>query len=77
MLKKGKVYIPKGEVLRVEVIQLHHNVPVLGYGRIWKITELVTRNYWWLGVIRDIGKYVEECNVYQRIKNRTEALVGK
>jgi len=24
-----------------------------------------------------MGKYVEDCDVYQRIKNRTEVLVGK
>ena len=30
------------------------------------------RNYWWLGVIKDIGKYVKECDVYQRMKNQIE-----
>jgi len=39
--------------------------------------ELVTRNYWWLGVTRDVGKYVEGCDLCQRMKNRTEELVGK
>ena len=39
--------------------------------------ELVTRNYWWPGVIKDVGKYVEECDMCQRIKNRTEMPVGK
>ena len=32
VLKKGKVYIPKDKVLRVEIIQLHHNVPVARHG---------------------------------------------
>ena len=41
------------------------------------MTELVTRNYWWLGVTKDIEKYVEGYNVYQRIKNRTETLAEK
>ena len=31
VLKKGKVYIPKDEELRVEVIQLHHDVPAAGH----------------------------------------------
>jgi len=26
---------------------------------------------------RDIGKYVEECDLCQRMKNRTEELAGK
>ena len=39
--------------------------------------ELVTRNYWWPGVTRVVGKYVEGCDLYQKIKTRAEELVGK
>jgi len=35
------------------------------------------RNYWWPGVTKDIGKYIEEYDMYQRIKNKTETLAGK
>ena len=31
LLKKEKIYIPKNEELRVEVIQLHHDIPVAIY----------------------------------------------
>ena len=62
---------------RAEIIWWHHDVLVAGHGRQWKMVKLVTRNYWWLRVTRDIGRYVEECDLYQRMKNRTEKLVGK
>ena len=39
--------------------------------------ELVTRNYWWPGVTREIGRYVEGCNLYQQIKNRIEEVAEK
>ena len=77
VLKEGKVYVPKDEELRVEVIRLHHDVPAAGHGGRWKTVELVTRNYWWPGVTRDVGKYVEECNLCQKMKNRTEEPAGK
>jgi len=77
VLKEGKVYVPKDEELRAEVIWLHHDVPAAGHGGKWKTVELVTRNYWWPGVTRDVGKYVEGCDLCQRMKNRTEELVGK
>ena len=32
VLKKGKVYVPKDEELRAEVIQLHHDVLAAGHG---------------------------------------------
>ena len=28
MLKEGKVYVPKDEALRVEIIRLHHDTPM-------------------------------------------------
>jgi len=33
MLRDRKVYVPKDKKLRVEVIQLHHDMPVGGHGR--------------------------------------------
>jgi len=41
------------------------------------MTELMMRNYWWLGVMRDMGKYVENFNMCQRMKNRMEIPAGK
>ena len=77
VLKEGKVYVLKDKELRVEVIRLHHNVLVAGHRGRWKTVELVTRNYWWPGVTRDMGRYVEGCDLYQRMKNRMEELAGK
>jgi len=77
VLKERKIYILKNVELRAEIIQLHHDVLVARHGGRWKMVELVTRNYWWLGVTRDVGRYVEGCDLYQRIKNRTEKVAGK
>jgi len=44
VLKEGRIYIPEEE-LRREIIWLHHDTPIGGYGGRWKTTELVTRNY--------------------------------
>jgi len=32
MYKEEKVYVPKDEALRVEIIRLHHDMPVGGHG---------------------------------------------
>jgi len=77
VLKEGKVYMLKDKELQTEIIQLHHDIPVAGHGERWKTMELVTRNYWWPGVTRDIGRYVEGCDMCQRMKNRTEEVAGK
>ena len=77
VLKEGKVYVLKDEELRAEVIRLHHDVLAVGHRERWKTVKLVMRNYWWPGVTRDVGKYVEGYDLYQRMKNRTEELAGK
>ena len=41
------------------------------------MVELVTKNYWWLRVTREVGRYVEGCNLYQRMKNQIEKITGK
>ena len=46
MYKERKVYVPKNEKLRAEIIRLPHNIPVEGHGGQWKIVELITCNFW-------------------------------
>jgi len=31
-MAEGKVYVPKDKALRVEIIWLHHDVPIAGHG---------------------------------------------
>jgi len=76
VLKEGKIYVPEGE-LRGEVIWLHHDTPVREHGGRWKTTELVTRNYWWPGVTKEVGRYIDGYDACQRYKNRSEAPAGK
>ena len=44
--KEEKVYVPKNNKLRAEIIRLHHDIPVEGYGRQWKMVKIVTHNFW-------------------------------
>ena len=75
--KKEKVYVSKNDILRAEIIGLYHDIPVEGHGGQQKTVELVTQNFWWPGVTKEIKQYVEECNFCQRNKNHTEQPIGK
>jgi len=63
VLKEGKMYVPKDMELKTEIIQLHHDILIAEHGGRWKMTELVTRNYWWPEVTKDVGRYVDGCNM--------------
>ena len=41
------------------------------------MAELIVRNYWWPGVTKEVGRYVDRCDVCQRYKNQSEAPAGK
>jgi len=72
MYKERKVYVSKDDKLKAEIIRLYHNMPVGGHGGQWKIVELVTQNFWWPGITKEVKRYVEGCDACQRNKNYTE-----
>jgi len=74
--KEEKIYVLEGE-LRGKIIQLHHDTPVGGHRGRWKTAELVTRNYWWPGVTKEMRRYVNGYDACQRYKNQSEAPAGK
>ena len=65
VLKEEKIYVLKDEELRTEIIQLHHNVSVAEHEGKWKTVELITRNYWQPGVMREVGQYVKGYDLCQ------------
>jgi len=77
MYKEGKVYVPKDNKLRAEIIRLHYDMPVGGHRGQWKTVELVTRNFWWPGITKEVKQYIEGCDACQHNKNHTEQPVGK
>ena len=54
MYKEGKVYVPKDDKLRAEIIRLYHDIPVGGHGGQQKTVELVTQNFWWPGITKEV-----------------------
>jgi len=52
-------------------------MPVGDHEGQWKMVELVTRNFWWPGVMKKVKWYMERYDACQRNKNHTEQLSGK
>ena len=77
VLKEGKIYILKNNSLRLKIIWLYHDMPIVEHGRQQKIVELITRNYWQSGVTKEVKQYIKGYDQCQRIKNKAEILTGK
>jgi hypothetical protein len=41
------LYVPNGDHVRIQIIQIKHDVLVVGHFGLKKTMELVSRNYWW------------------------------
>ena len=76
LLHRGKVYVPKDQSLRLDLIKLHHDMPTAGHPGRWKMLELLTRNYWWPGMTIDVKKYVQGCDTCLRNKPAHTAPYG-
>ena len=75
--KEKKVYVPKDNILRVEIIRLHYDMLVGEHEGQQKTVELVTRNFWQPEVIKKIKRYIEGYDSCQKNKNHTEQPAGK
>ena len=68
ILWQGCIYVPKDKVLHGHIIGLHHDTQIAGHPGQYKTIELVTCNYWWPGVSRDIKAYIKGCKKCQATK---------
>ena len=67
---KERVYVPVDMTLHGSIIEIHHS---WGHPGIHKTTELITQNYWWPGLQKDVQKYVQGCRTCQTVKPDRQA----
>ena len=72
----GRLYVPENNLLRMEVIQKHHDSPVAGHLGYKKMLDLLQRNYYWPGMATTVKDYVARCNTCQRFKGSNMAPAG-
>ena len=76
LLHRGKVYVPKDQQLRLDLIKLHHDTLPAGHPGRFKTLKLVTQNYWWPGMSVMVKRYVQGCDSCQRNKYSREKPYG-
>jgi hypothetical protein len=76
LLYRGKVYVPKDQSLRLELLKLHHDTLLAGHPGRYKTQELLLCNYYWPGMTIDVKKYVQGCDTCQRNKTTRQVPYG-
>lgn len=77
LLHNGKIYVPKDDDLRTELITLHHDTPIAGHPGKWKTLEPLSQNYWWPLMTKAVTKYIQGCVRCQQTKAPRNAPPGK
>jgi transposase InsO family protein len=71
---KNRIYVPEG--LRQAVMRSEHDSKIAGHFGRERTMELLSRNFYWVNMERDIRKYCSECDNCQRTKAPRHAKHG-
>lgn len=65
---RDRLYIPKHDVLRLQIVHSMHALPQVGHQGMTKTKDLLSRTYFWPGMAADADKYVKACHQCHRSK---------
>ncbi|KAK4683964.1 putative transposase, partial [Tremellales sp. Uapishka_1] len=71
-----KIYVPDYKNLRLKILRSHHGSSLAGHQGVSKTLELIQREHCWLGLRRDVEKYVRGCAPCQRAKTSRQRPQG-
>src|SRR5258708_34261082 len=73
----GCRYVPKDNQLCHDIVHAHHDSMMTSHPGQWKTLELVSCNYWWLGISCYVASYVAGGNVCNCCKSFLTQKGGK
>ncbi|KAL6573208.1 hypothetical protein OROMI_012824 [Orobanche minor] len=64
----GRLCVPKDQALRKQILTEAHNAPYSAHPGGTKMYHDLKKFFWWIGMKRDIGVFVERCMICQQVK---------
>jgi len=55
---KERIYVPNSATFQEEIITKHHNFKLAGHPKYTKTYKLITKNYWWPRMLKDIKQCI-------------------
>ena len=62
------IYIFDEMIMKTKMLHLHYNDFLTKHFKIKKTRSLLQRKFYWFRMLKDIKKYIQSCNVCQRVK---------
>ena len=75
-LTQSQIVVPNDSDLREALISSVHDPGYGGHRGAEVVTEMLTRDYYWHGMVEDVKRYIAKCDSCQRNKSRTVKQYG-
>jgi len=73
---KDRICVPNVPALRLRLLAEFHDAPSAGHAGVLRTLNLIASKYWWHKMGRDVRRYVNSCELCQRIKGSSEMRQG-
>ncbi|KAH9328547.1 hypothetical protein KI387_000655, partial [Taxus chinensis] len=67
---KGRIYVPRDGVLRLEILTKVHRAPYSAHPRVKKMHATSKQLYHWRGICRDMARFVLGCLECQKVNSK-------
>jgi hypothetical protein len=76
LYSRGKRYVPEDIQLRRWLIEEYHNTPLAGHPGRSKTFDLLSQQYYWKEMRRQVDRYVRNCAECQKSRTKRHASFG-
>jgi hypothetical protein len=76
VLYQDKVFVPPNYKIKQKIMAKYHDSVLAGHPGRWKTLELISQNYYWVNMTKEINQYVDSCLTYQANKPSRQQLPG-
>ena len=71
------IYVFDEIIMKVKILRLHYDDLLIKHFEIKKTRSLLQRKFYWLKMLKDIKKYIQNCDICQRMKAFRHRLYNK
>ena len=76
LLYRQRLYVPNYMPLKLRLIKDFHEVPAAGHPGWSKTLELLSRQYYWPKMHKDVDRFLHNCHTCQRLRTSRHAPFG-
>ena len=62
------IYVSDKTVIKIKILHMYYDNFLTRHFEIKKTRSLLQRKFYWLNMLKDIKKYIQSCDVCQRVK---------